>query len=73
MSDTWDRAKLRLFGPGVPELSCEDCFAFLDSYVELEASGRDADQAIPGMRAHLHGCPACAEEHEGLLQFLRAQ
>jgi hypothetical protein len=34
--------------------------------VELELTGRDADAAIPGLRAHLDGCPACREEHESL-------
>jgi hypothetical protein len=23
--------------------------------------------ALPGLRAHLDGCPACREEHESLL------
>jgi hypothetical protein len=34
--------------------------------VELELSGEDPDAAIPGLRAHLEGCPACREEHESL-------
>ena len=33
------------------------CFAELDRYVELELAGVDADAAIPGLRAHLEGCP----------------
>lgn len=56
----------RLLGPSGPELTCEECFEELDSYVELELSSADADGAVPGMRAHLEGCPACAEEHESL-------
>jgi anti-sigma factor RsiW len=56
----------RLLGPGEPELSCEACFDELDRYVDLELAGADADLEIPGMRAHLAGCPACAEEHLGL-------
>jgi hypothetical protein len=60
----------RLLGPAGPELSCERCFAELDRYVELERSGADADAAIPGMRAHLTGCSACAEDHESLRAFL---
>ena len=35
-------------------------------YVELELSGADADLAVPGLRAHLEGCPACREEYESL-------
>jgi hypothetical protein len=70
-SDT-DRRELlaRLLGPREPELSCEECFEKLDRYVELELRGADADLAIPGMRAHLEGCAACAEDHESLRTFL---
>jgi len=56
----------RLLGPGEPEVGCEECFAELDRYVDLELAGGDADAAIPGMRAHLVGCPACREDHESL-------
>jgi hypothetical protein len=56
----------RLLGPGEPELGCDECFEQLDRYVELELGGEDADAAVPGLRAHLAGCPACREEHESL-------
>ncbi|HXS34473.1 MAG TPA: hypothetical protein VN758_11945 [Solirubrobacterales bacterium] len=57
-------------GPNGPELSCEECFAQLDRYVELELAGADAEGSVPGMRAHLGGCPACDEDHASLLTFL---
>jgi hypothetical protein len=56
----------RLLGPEGPEVGCDVCFDQLDRYVELELAGADADRAIPGLRAHLDGCPACREEHESL-------
>ena len=56
----------RLLGPAEPEIGCEECFDELDRYVELEVGGKDADAAVPGLRAHLDGCPACREEHESL-------
>jgi len=56
----------RLLGPTGPEVGCDECFDRLDEYVELEAAGRDADAAVPGLREHLAGCPACREEHESL-------
>lgn len=62
----------RLLGPKGPELSCEDCFEYLDRYVELEMTGADADAGVPGMRAHLQGCPACAEDHESLRALVDA-
>jgi hypothetical protein len=59
-----------LLGPSGPEVSCEDCFDRLDEYVELELAGLDADAAVPGMAAHLVGCPACREDHESLLALV---
>jgi hypothetical protein len=56
----------RLLGPAGAEVGCDECFAQLDRYVELELAGTDADVVIPGLRAHLDGCPACREEHESL-------
>jgi len=62
----------RLLGPGRPELSCEECFEGLDRYVEAELAGVDPDAAVPGLQAHLEGCPACAEDHASLLTFVRS-
>ena len=60
-----------LLGPGRPEMSCDECFATLDRYVDLEAAGADAEARYPGMEAHLEGCRACREEHDVLLQFVK--
>ena len=60
----------RLLGPGRPEVTCEVCFDELDRYVDLELTGADAEAAVPGMAAHLRGCPACSEEHESLKALL---
>lgn len=66
------RARLlgRLLGPAEPELGCDACFDQLDRYVELQRAGADAEHLIPGMRAHLEGCPACREDQESLLALL---
>ena len=61
----------RLLGPAGPEIGCDACFEELDRYVELEVAGADADAAIPGLREHLEGCPACREEHASLLALVR--
>ena len=73
-NDLTDRERLvaRLIGPPGPELTCEECFDQLDRYVELELEQThvQADQHVPGMRAHLEGCPACDEDHQSLLAFV---
>lgn len=60
----------RLLGPAGPEIGCDACFDELDRYVELELAGEDADLAVPGLRAHLSGCPACREEYESLRELV---
>jgi hypothetical protein len=66
-----DAARLaQMLGPAERELTCDQCFEELDRYVELELAGADADNTIPGLRAHLHGCPACREDHDSLLAYL---
>ena len=60
----------RLLGPAEPEVTCDECFELLDQYVDLELAGEDADTRLPGMRAHLQGCPACHEDHESLRELV---
>jgi hypothetical protein len=67
------QALVGLLGPGRPELGCEECFAELDRYVELELAGENAEAAVPGMEAHLIGCPACREDHESLRALVGGQ
>jgi len=61
----------RLLGPTEAEVGCDECFDRLDRYVELEATGVDVASRFPMMRAHLEGCPACKEEHDELLAFIK--
>ncbi len=60
-----------LLGPAEPELTCEECFEHLDRYVDTALADIDPDIAVPGMRAHLAGCPACLEDHDSLLEYVR--
>ncbi|MEA2179852.1 MAG: hypothetical protein QOG77_3149 [Solirubrobacteraceae bacterium] len=73
MSDTSADRLRGLLGPAGAELTCDECFEHLDRYVELEHSGADADAAVPGMRAHLEGCPACGEDRDSLRALLAAE
>jgi hypothetical protein len=70
---THDHTLKRLLGPAGPELLCDECFEKLDEYVELELRGADADGRIPGMRAHLDGCPACHEDYDSLRELVQGE
>ncbi len=50
-----------------PWLSCDDCFAHADEYVDRLLADPDYDS--PAMTAHLRGCGACAEETATLLEL----
>jgi anti-sigma factor RsiW len=63
----------RLLGPAEPEILCDECFEQLDVYVEAELRDADADATVPGMRAHLQGCPACSEEYESLRALVQQE
>ena len=63
----------QVLGPTEPEVTCEQCFDLLDQYVELELAGADADTQLPGLRAHLAGCPACREDHASLRELVTAE
>jgi anti-sigma factor RsiW len=67
-----DNTIKRVLGPSQEEVLCDECFEKIDEYVELEVRGEAADAAIPGMRPHLEGCPACHEEYESLSALVRA-
>ena len=69
---TNDSTLKRLLGPAEPELLCDECFEKLDEYVELELQGAPADERIPGMRAHLDGCPTCHEDYDSLRDLVQS-
>ena len=51
-----------------PYLSCDDCFARIDEYVERTLA--DPHHEDEAMKAHLAGCGACAEEAATLRELL---
>lgn len=51
-----------------PYLSCDDCFALLDEYVERRIADPRYEHAA--VKAHLAGCGACAEEASTLHELL---
>ncbi|MFU8770881.1 MAG: hypothetical protein ACNA8H_00515 [Anaerolineales bacterium] len=52
------------------ELSCDEVFAIIDQYAELESGGEDAPSIFPLVKKHLDNCHDCLEEYESLSQIL---
>jgi hypothetical protein len=68
-----DPVLVRLLGTGEHAVDCDECFDQLDRYVEAEQARQPVDELFPGLRAHLAGCPTCAEEHESLRALLETE
>jgi anti-sigma factor RsiW len=71
MKHVGDKELQMILGAPGPDIGCDACFDELDRYVDAELAGADPDVLVPGMRAHLQGCPACREEHASLLALAR--
>jgi predicted anti-sigma-YlaC factor YlaD len=63
----------RLLGTPGKDAGCEETLALLAEYVEGELEGRSVHELLPAVAEHLHNCPACAEDYEGLVALAREQ
>jgi len=50
------------------DLTCEECFAVMEYYAEVLASG--GDRLLPKVLDHLNNCPECALQHSEALRRL---
>jgi hypothetical protein len=50
--------------------SCDEVFALMDQYADVEVRGEDAARLMPLLRNHMDGCHDCNEEYEALLEIL---
>src|SRR5262249_1247578 len=71
MSDKPTIADLLAADPRDP--GCAAGFEMLSVYADLELAGEDAAARFPGIAAHLRSCPACREDHDGILPAARIQ
>jgi hypothetical protein len=49
------------------DVGCAAAMEALHVYVDVVASGADAEQQYPGIAAHLRACGPCGEDFEALL------
>jgi hypothetical protein len=50
--------------------SCEDAYALLDQYAEIQIRGQDAARLMPLLKQHIETCGECHDEYEALLRVL---
>jgi len=54
------------------EITCDECFEQLDSFVDLMLTDKNAVQALPLVQDHLDRCTNCHQEFEALLEALHS-
>ena len=54
------------------EIGCDDCFEFVDIFVEAELQGKNPEEAMPLVKAHLNRCANCQDEFEARLDAIKA-
>lgn len=54
------------------ELDCERCFDQMAEFVEKELMGVEIPEAFRKVQRHMNQCACCNDEHNALLEGLRA-
>lgn len=52
------------------ECDCNDVYALVDEYAEIQIKGEDAAKLMPLIREHMDTCRDCNEQYEALLAVL---
>ncbi len=68
----WDELQT-LLATDPRDAGCAETFALVHRYAEILVAGGDPEATMPGVTAHLTGCPPCAEDFQGLLAALRRE
>ena len=53
-------------------MDCDGCYEHLAEFVEAELAEREIPEALECVRRHLEQCACCADEHQALLEAIRA-
>lgn len=53
------------------ELDCRECFDALDTFAEIELSGKSPAEAMPLVQDHLDRCGGCKDEYLALMVALK--
>ncbi len=62
-----------IFRTDLQEITCDECFEVIDRYVDMLRAGRDPQEVLPQVKAHLGRCAPCDEEFRALIAILEAQ
>jgi hypothetical protein len=60
-------AVIRFLTTDPADVGCEETMELMDVYAELILAGKDPEDHLPGVTAHLRDCHPCAEDLEGLI------
>ena len=68
MNRDGDRDLDAILAADTVDAGCAAGFEVLHRYVEEELAGGEPAQSHPGLAAHLVSCPACRQDHLGMIK-----
>ena len=54
------------------EIGCDECYEYVDQYVDMIRTGQDASKVLPQVKEHLDQCRCCELEFNALITVLEA-
>jgi hypothetical protein len=61
-----------IFAAQADDITCDDCFEHIDTYVDMLLSGEDPGTVLPQVKTHLEQCHCCETELQALITILEA-
>jgi len=62
-----------IFAAQEDDITCDECYAHIDQYVDMLRAGQDPAQVLPQVKSHLEQCRCCAWEFQALIDILEAE
>ncbi len=53
-------------------LNCDECFAYIAEFAEVQLTARSVPEALVAVETHLGQCPCCRDEYKALVEGLQA-
>lgn len=62
-----------VFSTKAVDITCDECFEYIDEYVDMLRAGQDPSDVLPQVKGHLEQCRCCEMEFQALISILEAE
>ncbi len=62
-----------IFSTKNQDITCDQCFEYIDEYVDMLHAGQDPSEVLPQVKGHLEQCRCCEMEFQALISILEGE